>query len=59
LHQVYPQLAVPARAGKIRIAAIRLISIAFSSEVDAASREENASKQESGASVLIEPELKL
>jgi hypothetical protein len=27
--------------------------IAFSSEVDAGSREENASKQESGASVLI------
>jgi hypothetical protein len=36
-----------------------LISIAFSTEVDAASREENASKQESRASVLIESEPKL
>src|SRR6202012_3747290 len=31
-------------------------AIAFSSEVDAGSREENASKQESGASVLIQSE---
>jgi hypothetical protein len=45
--------------GKVRIAVISLISIAFSSEVDAASREENASKQESRASVLIESEPKL
>jgi len=42
LHQVHPQLVDPAQSGKIRIAAIGLISIAFSSEVDAASREENA-----------------
>jgi hypothetical protein len=33
--------------------------IAFSSEVDTGSREENASKQESGASVLIQSEPKL
>jgi hypothetical protein len=32
---------------------------AFSSEVDAGSREENASKQKSRASVLIQPEPKL
>jgi hypothetical protein len=32
---------------------------AFSSEVDTGSREENASKQESGAWVLIQSELKL
>jgi hypothetical protein len=31
-------------------------SRAFSSEVDTGSREENASKQESGASVLIQSE---
>jgi hypothetical protein len=34
-------------------------SRAFSSEVDAGSREENASKQESRASVLIQSEPKL
>jgi hypothetical protein len=33
--------------------------IAFSSEGDTGSREENASKQESGASVLIQSERKL
>jgi hypothetical protein len=32
------------------------ISKAFSSEVDTGAREENASKQESGASVLIQSE---
>jgi heme iron utilization protein len=32
---------------------------AFSSEVDTGSREENATKQESGASVLIQSELKM
>jgi hypothetical protein len=56
---VHPQLVGPAQSAKFRIAAIGLISIAFSSEVDAASREENASKQESRASVLIESEPKL
>jgi hypothetical protein len=35
------------------------LSIAFSSEVDTGSREENASKQEPGASVLIQSEPKL
>jgi hypothetical protein len=32
------------------------VVITFSSEVDTGSREENASKQESGASVLIQSE---
>jgi hypothetical protein len=32
---------------------------AFSSEVDSGSRQENASKQKTGASVLIEPETML
>jgi hypothetical protein len=33
-----------------------MLAMAFSSEVDTGSREENASKQESGASVLIQSE---
>jgi hypothetical protein len=41
---------------EVREAAIR--TIAFSSEVDTGSREENASKQKIGASVLIQSEPK-
>jgi hypothetical protein len=38
---------------------INLLLRAFSSEVDTGSREENASKQESSASVLIQSEPKM
>jgi hypothetical protein len=40
----------------IRVSIGRKITRAFSSEVDAGSRKENASKQQSGASVLIQSE---
>jgi heme iron utilization protein len=40
----------------LRVVAMRGGPIAFSSEVGTGLREENASKQQSGASVLIQPE---
>jgi hypothetical protein len=42
-----------------RLPSVGLSSQTFSSEVDTGSREENGSKQESGASVLISSESKL
>jgi hypothetical protein len=44
---------------EIRAAERCCLSLAFSSEVDTGSREENASKQESRASVLIQSEPKM
>jgi hypothetical protein len=47
------------RRALLRAARMEVVSIAFSSEVDTGSREENASKQEFRASVLIQSEPKL
>ncbi|MTV13059.1 hypothetical protein FDV58_23890 [Bradyrhizobium elkanii] len=45
--------------GRARLARAACRARAFSSEVDTGSREENASKQESRASVLIQSEPKM
>jgi hypothetical protein len=47
------------RRASLRAACMEVAFIAFSSEVDAGSREENASKQEVRGSVLIQSEPKL
>jgi hypothetical protein len=47
------------RRALLRAARMEVVPIAFSSEVDTGSREENASKQEFRASVLIQSEPKL
>jgi hypothetical protein len=47
------------RRASLRAARMEVVSIAFSSEVDTGSREENASKQEFRDSVLIQSEPKL